>query len=204
MLLGSLFSNRQDNRTRPSTPRLGHVSLLPFQLHIKAAHSALNIFCISIHKHRLKAQLNIFDRTFAPTDTNDLHHDFSTCRRAAQPQQVCSSKPIHLHNAQSSQTQSKVHQGLPPLIPMIEAARQAGLETAIILSCSDPRLNPYAIFGIDPSIRGISMVRNAGGRAMDAIRSISVLQTIASAKTLVVLHHTGEQTTTSNCPLNEV
>ncbi|PTB66914.1 carbonic anhydrase [Trichoderma citrinoviride] len=85
---------------------------------------------------------------------------------------------------------SKVHQGLPPLIPMIEAARQAGLETAIILSCSDPRLNPYAIFGIDPSVRGISMVRNAGGRAMDAIRSISVLQTIASAKTLVVLHHT--------------
>ncbi|EGR51433.1 uncharacterized protein TRIREDRAFT_104318 [Trichoderma reesei QM6a] len=81
------------------------------------------------------------------------------------------------------------YQAPPPLVPMAEAARQTGAAT-IILSCSDPRLNPYAIFGIDSSLQGISMVRNAGGRAMDAIRSISVLQTIASAKTVVVLHHT--------------
>lgn len=35
------------------------------------------------------------------------------------------------------------------------------------------------------------MVRNAGGRALDAVRSIAVLQTIAGPNIVVVLHHTG-------------
>lgn len=73
---------------------------------------------------------------------------------------------------------------------MVPAARQSGAG-AIILSCSDPRLNPYSIFGIDPTIKGITMVRNAGGRAFDAIRTISVLQTIGHSKTVIVMHHTG-------------
>ncbi|PTB39463.1 hypothetical protein M441DRAFT_28592 [Trichoderma asperellum CBS 433.97] len=76
-----------------------------------------------------------------------------------------------------------------PLLTMVPAARQSGAG-AIILSCSDPRLNPYTIFGIDSTIRGITMVRNAGGRAVDAIRTISVLQTIGHSKTVIVMHHT--------------
>jgi hypothetical protein len=36
------------------------------------------------------------------------------------------------------------------------------------------------------------MVRNAGGRAFDAIRTLSVLQTIGAPGTIVVMHHTGE------------
>jgi hypothetical protein len=36
------------------------------------------------------------------------------------------------------------------------------------------------------------MVRNAGGRAFDAIRTLSVLQTIGSPGTIVVMHHTGQ------------
>jgi hypothetical protein len=36
------------------------------------------------------------------------------------------------------------------------------------------------------------MVRNAGGRAFDAIRTLSVLQTIGNPGTIVVLHHTGK------------
>lgn len=75
---------------------------------------------------------------------------------------------------------------------MIQATRQAGAGT-IIISCSDPRLNPYSVFGIDPTIKGVTMIRNAGGRAMDAVRSISILQTIGNAKTVVVMHHTGER-----------
>ena len=35
------------------------------------------------------------------------------------------------------------------------------------------------------------MVRNVGGRALDAIRTLSVLQTIGSPGTIVVMHHTG-------------
>lgn len=35
------------------------------------------------------------------------------------------------------------------------------------------------------------MVRNAGGRVLDAIRTFAVLQTIGSPGTIVVMHHTG-------------
>ncbi|KAJ5628758.1 hypothetical protein N7490_010986 [Penicillium lividum] len=34
------------------------------------------------------------------------------------------------------------------------------------------------------------MVRNAGGRAFDAIRTLSVLQTIGAPGTIIVMHHT--------------
>jgi carbonic anhydrase len=92
------------------------------------------------------------------------------------------------------------------------AAARASKAGVIILSCSDPRLNPYQIMGIDstlgkcpdalsPRLRdmetgcllltGGTMVRNAGGRVFDAIRSLSVLQTIGDARTIVVMHHTG-------------
>lgn len=36
------------------------------------------------------------------------------------------------------------------------------------------------------------MVRNAGGRAFDAIRTLAVLQTIGNPDTIVVMHHSGE------------
>jgi carbonic anhydrase len=77
---------------------------------------------------------------------------------------------------------------------MAQAIRSSGAGL-VILSCADPRLNPYQIFGIDPSVKGVTMVRNAGGRAVDAIRTISVLQTIGNPKTVVVLHHTGKLNT---------
>jgi len=35
------------------------------------------------------------------------------------------------------------------------------------------------------------VVRNAGGRALDAVRSLAVLQTIAGPNIVVVMHHTG-------------
>lgn len=75
---------------------------------------------------------------------------------------------------------------------MAQAIRSSGAGL-IILSCADPRLNPYQIFGVDPTVKGVTMVRNAGGRALDAIRTIAVLQTIGNPKTIAVLHHTGKQ-----------
>lgn len=74
---------------------------------------------------------------------------------------------------------------------MAAAVRKSGAGI-IMLSCSDPRLNPYQIFGIDPTVKGVTMVRNAGGRAVDAVRTISVLQTIGNAKTVAIVHHTGK------------
>ncbi|KFA81601.1 hypothetical protein S40288_09374 [Stachybotrys chartarum IBT 40288] len=77
--------------------------------------------------------------------------------------------------------------------PLLQNALKAPLPGFIIISCSDPRINPYKIFGIDGSENGrFTMIRNAGGRALDAVRSISVLQTLGNAKTVVIIHHTGE------------
>ena len=80
----------------------------------------------------------------------------------------------------------------PPDLPTMAKAARAGGAGVILLTCSDPRLNPYQIFGVDPTLKGITMIRNAGGRAVDAVRTISVLQTIGDARTVVVMHHTGE------------
>ncbi len=38
------------------------------------------------------------------------------------------------------------------------------------------------------------MVRNAGGRVFDALRTLAVLQTIGPPGTIVVMHHTGTST----------
>ncbi|KAI5456867.1 carbonic anhydrase [Mariannaea sp. PMI_226] len=84
---------------------------------------------------------------------------------------------------------SQLYKAPADLVTMAQAVRRSGLGI-VILSCSDPRLNPYDVFGIDSTIKGVTMVRNAGGRAVDAIRTISVLQAIGSPKTIVVLHHT--------------
>ncbi|KFA55580.1 hypothetical protein S40293_09221 [Stachybotrys chartarum IBT 40293] len=53
--------------------------------------------------------------------------------------------------------------------PLLQNAPKAPLPGFIIISCSDPRINPYKIFGIDGSENGrFTMIRNAGGRALDA------------------------------------
>lgn len=90
---------------------------------------------------------------------------------------------------------------------MANAMRGTG-QGVVVLSCSDPRLNPYQILGIDgktlctfpmqlvancthTSAEG-TMVRNAGGQFFDAIRTLSVLQIIGQPGTIVVMHHTGK------------
>ncbi|CAG8956586.1 hypothetical protein HYFRA_00003975 [Hymenoscyphus fraxineus] len=71
---------------------------------------------------------------------------------------------------------------------MASAARSSGAGV-IVLSCSDPRLNPYEILGLDQNLKA-TMVRNAGGRVFDAIRTLAVLQTIGDPGTIAVMHHT--------------
>ncbi|KAF2670637.1 carbonic anhydrase [Microthyrium microscopicum] len=69
-------------------------------------------------------------------------------------------------------------------------ALQASRAGTVVISCSDPRLNPYQVLGIDPNLRA-TMVRNAGGRVNeDVIKTLTVLQTIASPGTIAVMHHT--------------
>lgn len=47
---------------------------------------------------------------------------------------------------------------------------------------------------LELNLEDAMMIRNAGGRAFDAIRTLAVLQTVVSLGTIVVMHHTGTLT----------
>ncbi|KAK0860464.1 hypothetical protein LTR02_009857 [Friedmanniomyces endolithicus] len=77
----------------------------------------------------------------------------------------------------------------PPGLMQMASTMKASGAGVVVVSCSDPRLNPYQILGIDQTLKA-TMVRNAGGRVFDALRTLAVLQTIGSPGTIVVMHHT--------------
>ncbi|KAK0104933.1 hypothetical protein ONS95_005195 [Cadophora gregata] len=83
---------------------------------------------------------------------------------------------------------AETYQAPPPLLKMVEQMK-ATKQGVVVLSCSDPRLNPYQVLGLDATLKA-TMVRNAGGRVLDAIRTLAVLQTIGNPGTIVVMHHT--------------
>ena len=57
------------------------------------------------------------------------------------------------------------------------------------MTCLDPRCVPEQFFGPD---LGAGVIRNAGGRATkDAIKSITVLRSLANAASVFVVHHPG-------------
>lgn len=84
------------------------------------------------------------------------------------------------------------------------------------VACSDPRVSPelflniapggkfpHWIVDISPSWTGntdlqASFIRVAGGRAVDALRSLIVLDEMLKISTVVVIHHTGKFTSLPN------
>ncbi|CAJ2511114.1 Uu.00g067390.m01.CDS01 [Anthostomella pinea] len=65
-------------------------------------------------------------------------------------------------------------------------------KAVMILSCMDPRADPASFWDLE---QGPGIIRNAGGRAKDALRSIEVLSTIMSngkntVGAVAVVHHT--------------
>ena len=61
------------------------------------------------------------------------------------------------------------------------------------VSCSDPRVIPEKFLGLESGPTAV--IRNAGGRASDAIRSLLVLHTINPLGLILVVHHTDCGTT---------
>ncbi|KAI0113488.1 carbonate dehydratase [Daldinia grandis] len=59
----------------------------------------------------------------------------------------------------------------------------------LILTCMDARLDPAAAFGID--LGDAHVIRNAGGSARDALRSIIISQQLLGTKEIVLIKHTG-------------
>ncbi|KAF8334127.1 carbonic anhydrase [Cantharellus anzutake] len=58
----------------------------------------------------------------------------------------------------------------------------------LVLTCMDARIHPAQSLGLKEG--DAHVVRNAGGRASDALRSIVISQQLLGTKEIVVLHHT--------------
>ena len=57
-----------------------------------------------------------------------------------------------------------------------------------VVACMDARLHPEKALGL--SIGDAHVIRNAGGRAADAIRSLVISERLLGTNEIVVLHHT--------------
>ncbi|NTU81593.1 MAG: carbonic anhydrase [Chloroflexales bacterium] len=57
-----------------------------------------------------------------------------------------------------------------------------------IVTCMDARLHPEKVLGL--AIGDAHVIRNAGGRAADALRSLVISQRLLGTTEIVVLHHT--------------
>jgi len=95
-------------------------------------------------------------------------------------------------------------------IPLTEMRKRGGKAPGggiVIISCSDPRVVPQEylklhsgglLFLLSVQLRygwqeftEAAIIRNAGGRAVDAVRSLVVLNTLVKIGTVLVIHHTG-------------
>ncbi|PRW33333.1 carbonic anhydrase [Chlorella sorokiniana] len=59
---------------------------------------------------------------------------------------------------------------------------------ALLITCMDARIHPEKALGVD--IGDIHTVRNAGGRAVDALRSVTISQQLLGTTEIYVVHHT--------------
>ncbi len=57
-----------------------------------------------------------------------------------------------------------------------------------VLACMDARLDPARILGLEEG--DAHVIRNAGGRAADALRSLVISQHLLGTQEVVVIHHT--------------
>ena len=58
-----------------------------------------------------------------------------------------------------------------------------------VITCMDARLDPARFLGLSEG--DAHVIRNAGGRAEDAIRSLVISQQFLGTREVVVIHHTG-------------
>ncbi|PGH13717.1 hypothetical protein AJ80_06222 [Polytolypa hystricis UAMH7299] len=59
----------------------------------------------------------------------------------------------------------------------------------LIVTCMDARIDPAAAYGID--LGDAHVIRNAGGNALDALRSIVISQQLLGTREIILIKHTG-------------
>jgi carbonic anhydrase len=57
-----------------------------------------------------------------------------------------------------------------------------------VVACMDARLDPARVLGLEEG--DAHVIRNAGGRAADAVRSLIISQQLLGTREIVVVHHT--------------
>lgn len=57
-----------------------------------------------------------------------------------------------------------------------------------VVACMDARLDPAKVLGLEEG--DAHVIRNAGGRAVDAIRSLVISQRLLGTEEIIVVHHT--------------
>lgn len=57
-----------------------------------------------------------------------------------------------------------------------------------VLACMDARLDPARLLGLEEG--DAHVIRNAGGRAADALRSLVISEQLLGTDTIVIIHHT--------------
>ncbi len=57
-----------------------------------------------------------------------------------------------------------------------------------VVACMDARLDPAKFLGLE--VGDAHVIRNAGGRAADAIRSLVISQQLLGTRAIAVIHHT--------------
>ncbi|KAI0457760.1 beta carbonic anhydrase clade D [Xylaria acuta] len=80
-------------------------------------------------------------------------------------------------NAEYAQAFDQGHLALPPA------------KKYLILTCMDARIDPAAAFGI--SLGDAHVIRNAGGSAKDAQRSIVISEQLLGTREIILVKHTG-------------
>ena len=58
----------------------------------------------------------------------------------------------------------------------------------VVVTCMDARIDPSKILGLQEG--ECHVIRNAGGRVMDALRSIVISQELMDTREVVIMHHT--------------
>ncbi|SPN98708.1 probable carbonic anhydrase [Cephalotrichum gorgonifer] len=57
-----------------------------------------------------------------------------------------------------------------------------------VVACMDARLDPARVLGLEEG--DAHVIRNAGGRTVEAIRSLAISQQLLGTREIVIIHHT--------------
>src|SRR6266700_1509437 len=97
----------------------------------------------------------------------------------AEEKRSCSMSVVDEYLQANEEYASHFQKGDLPLPPARKVA---------VLACMDARLDPARILGLEEG--DAHVIRNAGGRAADALRSLIISEQLLGTNTIVILHHT--------------